>query len=301
MAEEQRVAIIGLDSSHSIEFVRRLQAPDCADDQRVAGMRAVTCLRFETPFQDQEGLDKRQQQLESWGVAVTEDFDEAVADCDALLIEINDAAYHVEYFTRCAGLGKPVFLDKPLADTVENGRQICVVAAENDVRFFSASSLRYVPALTQACEAVPEPVCCTVYGPLGKAPVGSSIVWYGVHSFEMLQRAMGNGAQRLHTRKDEAGVVVTVDYAGGRRGVVELTEGAYIYGGCLRTSKTAAPFVVDVSAVYTGLLVEIQQFLAGGAAPVDVDETLEIMAMLDAAERSFQSGETEAVETGSGS
>ena len=298
MPEEQKVAIIGLDSSHSIEFVRRMQASDCAEDQRVEGMRAVTCLRFETPYQDEEGLDKRQEQLEPWGVTVTDDFDEAVADCDAILLEVNDAAYHVEYFTRCAELGKPLFLDKPLADTIENGRQICAIAADNDVRFFSASSLRFVAALTQACEAVPEPVCCAVYGPLGRAPAGSSIVWYGVHTFEMLQRAMGNGAQRLYTRKDEAGVVVTVEYAGGRRGVVELTEGAYVYGGCLRTSQAAEPYVVDMSGAYTGLLVEIQQFLAGGAAPVGVDETLEIMAMLDAAERSFQSGEEEAVEVG---
>ena len=240
MPEEKKVAIIGLDSSHSIEFVRRMQAPDCAADQRVAGMRAVTCLRFETPYQDREGLDTRQEQLEPWGVTVTEDFDEAVADCDAILLEVNDAAYHVEYFTRCAELGKPIFLDKPLADTIENGRKICAIAAAKGVRFFSASSLRFVSALTQACEAVPEPACCAVYGPLGRAPAGSSIVWYGVHTFEMLQRAMGNGARQLSTRKDEAGVVVIVDYADGKRGVVELTEGAYIYGGCLRTSKEAA-------------------------------------------------------------
>ena len=128
MAHELKIAIIGLDSSHSIEFARRMQAPDCPQDQRVAGMRALSCLRFETPFQDRQGLDERQAQLEFWGVRVTEDFDEAVADCDALFIVINDPQYHLEYFTRAAALGKPLFLDKPLADTVENGRQMCALA-----------------------------------------------------------------------------------------------------------------------------------------------------------------------------
>ena len=174
MQELLRVGIIGLDMSHSIEFTRRMQAPDCPQDQRVEGIQAVTCLRFETPFQDQQGLDERQAQLEAWGVVVTEDFDEAVSGCDALLMEINDPQYHLDYFARVAGLEKPLFLDKPLADTMENGLRICAIAAENDLRFFSASSLRFVPPLVQACEAVLDPLCCTVYGPLGRAPAGSS-------------------------------------------------------------------------------------------------------------------------------
>jgi predicted dehydrogenase len=295
MADELRIAIIGLDTSHSIEFTRRMQAPDCPDDQRVAGMRAVKCLRFETPFQDQQGLDQRQAQMQAWGVQVTADFDEAVADCDAFLVEINDPQHHLDYFTRIAGLGKPVFLDKPLADTIENGRKICALAADHELRFFSASSLRFVPSLTQACEAVPEPLCAIVYGPLGLAPAGSSIVWYGVHAFEMLQRAMGRGAQTLSTRKDGVGVVVTVDYANGNRGIVELTEGAYIYGGCLRTTATAAPFVVDMHRAYTDQLVEIERFLQGAEPPMEVEDTLEVMAMLDAAERALHSGVRETV------
>ena len=137
-------------------------------------------------------------------------------------------------FTSTCELGKPFFFDKPLADTIDNGSKICALAAENNARFFSASSLRFVPALTQACNVVPEPRCCTVYGPLGQAPAGSSIVWYGVHSFEMLQRAMGRGARKLQTRQDDSGVVVVVDYANGARGVVELTV------GCIRVRRLSA-------------------------------------------------------------
>ena len=101
MKEEIRVAIIGLDTSHSVEFPRRMQAPDCPEKNRVEGLRAVTCLRFETPFTNKQVLDERQKQLEAWGVKVTEDFDEAVSDCDAIMIEINDPAYHLEYFKKC--------------------------------------------------------------------------------------------------------------------------------------------------------------------------------------------------------
>lgn len=119
-----RVTIIGLDTSHAIEFARRLQAPDCDDKQKVSGLAIVSCLRFATPFQSEEGLDERQAQLESWGIKVTTDFDEAVENCDALIVTINDPAFHEEYFARSADSGKPIFLDKPLAHNLESGRAI---------------------------------------------------------------------------------------------------------------------------------------------------------------------------------
>ena len=293
MAKELKVSIIGLDTSHAIELPRLMQAPDCPKDQKVDGLRAVSCLRFETPFQNKEGLDQRQKQLEQWGVKVTESFEEAVKGCDAIMIEINDPARHVEYFRRCAGLGKPIFLDKPLADTMPHGEQVLTDAKKNGTLFFSASSLRFVPQLDEACRKVPQPMACSVYGPLGKAPAGSSIVWYGVHAFEMLQRAMGNGAGSVLTRKDGSGVVAAVAYGDGRRGVVELTEGAWIYGGTLRTKEEACPFVVDMARAYADLVTRIAAFFRGGDAPVPLEATREIMGMLDAAERSLQSGKEE--------
>ena len=48
---------------------------------RVNELIPVSCLRFATPLQNEAGP-------ESLGVPVTEDFDTAVADCDAILQEI---------------------------------------------------------------------------------------------------------------------------------------------------------------------------------------------------------------------
>ena len=99
-----RLAMVGLDTSHAIEFTRRLQAPDCPADLRVAGARVVSCVRFVTAFQDAAGLDRRQAQLQAWGVTVGTDLDAALHDVDAILITINDPALHLEYVRRCAAL-----------------------------------------------------------------------------------------------------------------------------------------------------------------------------------------------------
>lgn len=295
MKNQIRVAVVGLDTSHSIEFTRRLQAPDCPENQKVPGMQVVSCLRFATPFQNEDGLNARQKQMEAWGVRVTARFDEAVADCDAIMIEINDPAYHLEYFKQCAGLGKPLFLDKPMADTLPNAGKIAKLAKDQQLRMFSASSLRFTPQLKEACGKVPAPLFAGAYGPLGQAPAGSSVVWYGVHTYEMLERIMGPGATRVFARNHPSGVVVQVEYPNGRYGLIELTKDAFVYGGCLRTKEAAAPYVVDMARAYSDELVEVAKFFAGGNSPVALDDTLEIMRLFDATERSLQSGKPESV------
>jgi predicted dehydrogenase len=295
VAAELRVALIGLDTSHAVEFPRRMQAPDCPAGDRVPGLRAVTCLRFETPFQDARGLDLRQEQLEAWGVRVTTSFEQAVADCDAIMIEINDAAPHVQWFERCASLGKPVFLDKPLADTVAGGRRILQAAARAGTRFFSSSSLRFVAELEESCGRVPAPRRAGLYGPLGRAPAGSSIVWYGVHAFEMLERAMGRGARTVRAMGDASDAVFLVDYGERRCGVVELTEGAYVYGGSLRAEREGSAFTVDTAGMYSALLRRIQAFFGGGPAPASPEDALEVLAMLEAAEKALATGRAQEV------
>lgn len=296
MDAQIRIALIGLDTSHAVEFPKLMQAPDCPADLKVAGMKAVTCLRFPTPFHNEEGQDKRQKQLESWGIRVTRQFEEAVADCDAIMLEINDPAFHREYFEKCAGLGKPVFVDKPLADTHASARAMLALAASKSLRVMSASSLRFAGALVEAVAAVPRPLLASTYGPLGKAPAGSSIVWYGVHAFEMLERAMGRGAAAVTVVRDPAGVVCVIEYATGQRGVVELTEGNYQYGGCLRDGQKAVSYRVDAARIYKEELDEIARFFHGQEVPVTLDDAVEVTAMLDAAEHSFQTGQRVAID-----
>jgi predicted dehydrogenase len=293
MTEEIKVALIGLDRSYTVEFVRRMQASDRPCDQRIEGLRATACLRFPTPFYDEKGLATRQKLLENWGVRITSRFEDAVAGCGAVMIEINDPARHLEYFTRCAALGQRIFLDKPLADTPAGGRAIRQLARERNTEFFSASRPRFVPRLAAACAAVPTPVFAAMYGPLGQALAGSSIVWYGVHTFEMLQLAMGRGAESIWVRKHATGLAAVVGYNNNRHTVVELNRDAWQYGGCLHDRQKAVPFAAETGRMYTDLLGRVAEFFKGGPCPVPPENTLEIMATLDATQHSFDSGAEE--------
>jgi len=290
---EIKVAIVGLDTSHSVEFARRMNDPQCDPKIKVDGLKAVSCMRFETPFQDKKGLDERQKTLEGWGIKVTESFDECVADCDAVMLEVNDPAYHLEYFKKAIKLGKPIYLDKPMADTYASGKAIYDLAKKNNVKVFSASSLRFVTAVVEANKVLSDPEFVAVFGALGNAPAGSSVVWYGVHTMEMLQKLMGPGAVSLKAIRDEKGVVSVVKYKNGARGIAELNTGSYVYGGAVRTKGEVHSFTVDMSMAYTLELREIAKFFNGEEPKASFEDTLEVMDLLDTTQRSLDSGKEE--------
>ncbi len=292
-----KVAVIGLDTSHSVAFPKLIQDPEVPEENRVNELLVTRCLRFETPFQGKEGLDERQAYLESIGVLVTEDFDTAVADCDAILLEINDPTYHLSYFEKCAKLGKPIFLDKPIADTLENASKIMAIARENNVRVFTTSALRFDVDFQDALAKNDAPSGAVVWGPVGGAPAGSSIVWYGVHTFEMLQRIMGRGALTVCASEDRNGYVCHVIYADGRRGIVELSRTSWKYGGLIKTLKGDDVYfrVTGKVPFYQMLLEQIVKFFKDGDQVVSWEDSFEVMAMLAAADRSAQTGRAEPV------
>ena len=295
--EKIKVAIIGLDTSHSVELPRLMCAPDAKPEMKIEGMTVTACQRFETPFQNKEGLDKRQAQLETWGIKVTESFEEAVRDCDAIQIEINDPAFHLEFFEKAVTLGKPIFLDKPLAGTLEDGRKILELAKKYNARVFSGSSLPLTPTIPVALEKLGGAVTMGhTFGALGNAPAGDSLIWYGVHSFEMLQRLMGCGAEKVFAVDNEVSVVSSIVYPGNRRGVVESVRGMWAYGGRVQSVEKAEFFHVDSSQLYYHLMRHIRAFFQGGPAPIPMEQTFEGLAMMAAARKSIETGKWATVE-----
>ncbi len=297
--ETIRIAMVGLDTSHCIELPRRMHSADLPAEEKIGGMKVVACNRFETPFQNKEGLDKRQAQLEEWGIKVTEDFDEAVADCDAVMIEINDPAFHREYFERVAKLGKPVFLDKPLAGSIEDGRAIIEAMRKYNVRCWSGSSLPFFPTVTQAiADFTDEVEIAHAFGPMGIAPAGNSLIWYGVHTFEMMQRLIGApGAEEVFAHDNGRSIVAETIYADGRIGIAEAIRGSWVYGGRLHASGCAKSFSFNsTNALYYNLLLNIRAFFRGCPAPTCMCKTFEGLAIMDAANRSIASGKAEKVE-----
>ncbi len=290
-----KIAIIGIDTSHSVAYPSVLQGPDRA----LTGMRAVSCLSFPTPFTNRQTMETRRAQLTALGVKVTENLDEALAGCDAIMLEINDGSYHLEYFRKVAGLGKPVFLDKPLACSLADGRAILRLAQKHRTRVWSGSSIPFLPDIVRARAAVPEVRLAHLFGPLGIAPAGDSLIWYGVHVVEALQSLMGPGPQSVQAMETANGIVAAVDYGQERQGLLEIVKKCGSYGGRVqggfKGESRVHQFVCDTSVNKQAIMRVMKKFFNGGPAPVTLRTTFEGLAIMAAARRSIETGRAERV------
>jgi predicted dehydrogenase len=285
--QEKTVAMIGLDTSHTVEFTKLMQHPE---HRVVQGIRVAKALRFPSAFQAEEGQDKRQVDLEAMGVRMAATLEEAVEGVDAVFLEINDPALHLPYFEKVVGLGLPVFIDKPLCATTAEARRVRDLAVEHGTPAWSSSSLRFIPALAEAKAKVPSPVLAQTFGALGKAAAGSDLVWYGVHAVEMLVAALGVGANRVRAFDRGLGVTLLVDYADGRRGLVECLRGLYRYGGRLQSKDALAFFDSGSGSPYASLMTALRDFVVEGVVPVPLAEALEVTAILEAGDQSLVTG-----------
>jgi predicted dehydrogenase len=290
-----KIAIIGIDTSHSVSYPEVIQGPK----RVLTGMRAISCLSFMTPFTNQKVIDERTAKLTALGVKVTENMDEALEGCDAIMLEINDGSYHLEYFKKVAALGKPVFLDKPLACSLADGRAILRLAAKHKTRVWSGSSVPFAAEIKRATELVPNVRLSHVFGTLGIAPAGDSLIWYGVHVVETMQRLMGPGAKRVRAIENDNGITVVVDYGDERQGLLEIVKKCGVYGGRVqgvyKNENRVHQFICTTEKVE--IMRQIKKFFNGGPAPVSMQTTFEGLAIMVAARKSIETGRAERVAT----
>ncbi len=291
---EKKIAIIGLDSSHSVCFTNLIQGTPPTGGN-IAGMRVVKALRFPSAFQSEAGQDKRQSELEAFGVEIVSDMESAIKDVDVVFLEINDPSLHLQYFEQVVHAGLPVFIDKPLAGSVSEARQILELAKQHGTTAWSSSTLRFLPQLVNATNIIPSPNMSQTFGALGRAPAGNDLIWYGVHAVEMMTATLGTGAKTVQAIEDSRGIVLAVEYADGRHGLVECLCGSYRYGGRLQSGNEIVMYNDENQSPYLGLILALHDFVVNGTIPVPLSESLEIVAILEAGVRSLSSGHRETV------
>jgi predicted dehydrogenase len=206
---------------------------------------------------------------------------------DAVLLESVDGRPHLEQARPVIKAGKPLFIDKPAAASLADGLEIFRLAKEAGVPCFSCSSLRFSPGIVAMKNdpAIGQVLGCVAYSPCSLEPHHPDLFWYGIHGVEELYTIMGPGCvsvSRAHTADTD---VVTGIWRDGRVGTFRgLRGGKTGYGAVVFGSKGIGP-----SGSYGGyepLLVEIARFFQTGKPPVAAEETLEILAFMEAADES---------------
>jgi predicted dehydrogenase len=288
--ESGRIGIIGLDTSHSIAFTKALNGPDTKPE--FSGFKIIAAYpKGSNDIKSSvERIPGYIEEVKKFGVEVTNSIDELVSKVDYVLLETNDGRIHLEQALPVFKAGKRMFIDKPIAASLEHAIAIFNASTHYNVPVFSSSSLRYISGIKDVEDGkIGKVLGADAFSPCSLEKSHPDLFWYGIHGVETLFTVMGTGCKtvtRISTADTDVAVGVWND---GRIGTFRGTRsGVHGYGGTAYGEK--GNISLGTYAGYDPLLIKILEFFKTGVEPVNREETLEIFAFMQAADVSKQKG-----------
>jgi hypothetical protein len=286
----RHIGIIGLDTSHSIAFTQLINAPA---NEGTDGFRVVAAYPKGSP--DIESSVSRipgyTDEIRKMGVTIVDSIEDLLKQADFILLETNDGRPHLEQALPVLESGKPLFIDKPMAASLADAIKIFDSAEKHKTPLFSSSSLRYCPGAQESRkgEGTGEIMGAETYSPLIIEPTHPDLFWYGIHGVELLFTVMQTGCLSVRRLSSSHTDLVTGQWEGDKVGTFRgLKQGFHDYGGVafgLTGIRHLGPY-----AGYEPLVNAILRFFSTGEVPVSPDETLEILAFMEAADESKRRG-----------
>lgn len=199
-----RIGMIGTENSHITHFTRFLNV-----EQRHPGVRATALVG---------GSSARNLELAELGgiETVVDEPAELVGQVDAAIVSTRDGAKHLEHARPLLEAGTPVLVDKPLAASVADARELLEIARRSSAPLLSCSALRFVPEIghfkTDSAADEGGPVRhLHVIGPADPDSEYSGLFFYGIHHVEAALEILGNPAvdpESLTVRAERRGDTV---------------------------------------------------------------------------------------------
>jgi predicted dehydrogenase len=287
----KRVGIIGLDTSHCIAFTTALNDPKAGPEfdgyKVVAAFPTAGSSDLPASINRIAGFTE---QVKNQGVEIVNSIEELLSKVDVVLLETVDGRKHLEQALPVIKAGKRMFIDKPVAASLADAITIFEAAKKNNVPVFSSSSLRYIVGAKEIGEGkIGKVLGVDTYGPAAIEKTHPDLFWYGVHGIEALFALMGAGCKSMIRVNTPDTDMLVGTWSDGRIGSYRGTRtGMGNFGGIVFGEK--GDEVLGEFKGYNPLLEKVIEFFRTGVVPVSPEETLEIVAFMEAADVSKMNG-----------
>ncbi len=293
--QEIRIGLVGIDSSHAGAFTQLLNDPSRPD--HIPGARVVAAVKGGSPDVEASAtrIEKFTAELkDKWKIEFVDSIEALLPRVDAVMVTSVDGRVHLAQARPVLAARKPLFVDKPFTASVRDALEIARLAREHSTPVFSSSSLRFNDDV-QAVKRDPrvqQVIGAMTWGPATLEPHHPDLFWYGIHAVEMLYTFMGPGCDRVSRTHTAGADLVSCAWQDGRIGAVRgnrssaSTYGQVVYGP---KAIVSVPPADDGSTTakrssYYGLISAVVEFFRTGRSPVPIEETIEIMAFMEAAD-----------------
>jgi predicted dehydrogenase len=319
-----QVGLIGLDTSHASSFTSILHNPE--DPFHIPGARVVAAYPGgspDMPISISRVAGFTTELRDNYGVRIMDSPEDVAETCDLVCILASDGRVHPGLLRSVSGCCRSVFVDKPFAVSFANAQSMFTHAAETNTRIFASSAFRYADGLVSALNSIraagERVKTCRVRYWLQIQETQGRYFWYGIHAAEMLLAVIGKGMREVEVSQQGDQDTIHVWHEDGRQFSLIGSRNDGTFRVSIETDKRTleVDLAASVPALAARLLAATLDVLSEGRFPrlwaataagsvsgsrpgrfrdPDQEETLEVIGVLDAAQRSYSSKQRATIE-----
>lgn len=282
-----RIGILGSDNSHALAFAKLCNLPDENGNYLYDDVRVTAIYGFnDTPEHTKRVADRGQ--IETI-VSAPEEFFGLV---DAVMVVYKSGKYHVPHILPFIEKGYPVWIDKPIAESLEDVKKLREAVEKNNALITGGSTLKYNYEILTLQNKVKSGELGEVSGGYMNFPGDlnceyGGIFFYGSHLSEMCLSVFGYDVQSVYASTvDPLNTMVIVKYA-DKEVALNFNYKAKEYALVVLGSEKNAVMELDISIIYKLGFHKFVEMLRSKKMPLSFDDLVKPVYMLNAIQKSL--------------
>lgn len=283
----KKIAILGCENSHADAFLRCIKEKAEFSDVEVVGVYS----------NEREAADKLN---EKFGIPVMDDYADAVGNIDGLVITARHGDNHYKYAEPYIDSGIPMFIDKPITVNEKDATDLIRRLREKKIRVCGGSSLKHDAVVCQLRQESESDYKGKTLGGYVRAPYESEnayggFYFYSQHLVEMVCEIFGRFPLSVTAKQNRGQIHVLFHYE-DYDCVGLFCDGKYVYyASRMAESESSGYEVVFSSDWHYKEFKEFYDLLCGGEQLQSYEEFISPVFIMNAIERSLNSGKEELI------
>ena len=281
----KKIAILGCENSHANAFLKFIKENEEFSDIECIGVYSV----------DTAAAEKLR---DSFGVPVLENYDSAVGKIDGLIITARHGGDHYKFAKPYIESGIPMFIDKPITISEDEALEFMRELKARGTRISGGSSLKQDVYVSELKGNALEELGGKTVGGFVRAPVQlenpyGNFYFYAQHLVEMVCEIFGRFPKSVEAKQNGKQINVLFHYD-NYDCIGLFCDGSYVYYAARMAEKSAKSFEIPTTTDwYYREFKEFAEILAGGAQTCTYEEFISPVFIMNAIERSLDSGKEE--------
>jgi len=289
-----RIGLIWPDSSHAERFSELCNLPTGTNSGNHVDHARVVAVWG-------EDRERNLTLAENFGIELIADRKEdLVQHIDLAIVMSRNGAFHLDLARPFLEAGIPTFVDKPIANTVEDARAISHLARKHGTPVTSFSTYRTSASMAhlrqQQVTSLGGFTFGTFTGPGHLENEYGGLIFYGIHAAELALFFMGPGAKHVRCDTHGGNTSAVVTWPDERSAVINvLGNAAYVFQVSLYGPDGHHFELPDASHLYRDGLEVALAMARSGQEPLEHESFIEPIALIAAMNASRRSGRTEEI------